>query len=142
VVIQPDTVYERVQYQFEDEPFDTVPDLITFYVGSGKPVTSASRARIQHPCNRLYPLTFYATKYGMHSAATTPLGRPSPVPSPTRMRWDIPPRVPSKKTMRSLSLAPEHNRGVMTIPRIDDKSNSADGIIQVGITALNNVVLK
>ncbi|CAB0004021.1 unnamed protein product [Nesidiocoris tenuis] len=66
----------------------------------------------------------------MHSAATTPLGRPSPVPSPTRMRWDIPPRVPSKKTMRSLSLAPEHNRGVMTIPRIDDKSNSADGIIQ------------
>ncbi|KAF6215240.1 hypothetical protein GE061_009992 [Apolygus lucorum] len=130
VVIQPDTVYERVQYQFEDEPFDTVPDLITFYVGSGKPVTSASRARIQHPCNRMYPLTFYATKYGLHSAASTPLGRPSPVPSPTRMRWDMPPRVPSKKTVRSLSLAPDQNRGVMTLPKVDDKSNSADGIIQ------------
>lgn len=32
----------RVQYQFEEEPFDTVPDLITFYVGSGKPISAAS----------------------------------------------------------------------------------------------------
>lgn len=32
----------RVQYQFEDEPFDTVPDLITFYVGSGKVISAAS----------------------------------------------------------------------------------------------------
>lgn len=31
--LQPDTVYERVQYQFEDEAFDTIQDLITFYVG-------------------------------------------------------------------------------------------------------------
>ena len=65
VVIQPDTVYERVQYQFEDDAYDTVPDLITFYVGSGKPISSASGARIQAPRNRLYPLSFYATKYGL-----------------------------------------------------------------------------
>ncbi|XP_014294777.1 breast cancer anti-estrogen resistance protein 3 homolog isoform X2 [Halyomorpha halys] len=101
VVIQPDTVYERVQYQFEDEPFDTVPDLITYYVGSGKPVTAASKARIQYPCNRLYPLSWG--------------------------RWEpsVPPRVPDKK--RSLSLAPEPR---LALSRIDDRSNSADGVIQ------------
>jgi uncharacterized membrane protein YjdF len=32
----------RVQYQFEEEPFDTVPDLITYYVGSGKAISAAS----------------------------------------------------------------------------------------------------
>jgi hypothetical protein len=34
--------FNRIQYQFEDEPFDTVPDLITFYVGSGKAISAAS----------------------------------------------------------------------------------------------------
>ncbi|XP_073987360.1 breast cancer anti-estrogen resistance protein 3 homolog isoform X2 [Rhodnius prolixus] len=130
VVIQPDTVYETVQYQFEDEPFDTVPDLITYYVGSGKSITTASRARIQYPCNRMFPLSFYATKYGLHSQATSPLPRSSPAPSPTRTRWDnMPPRVPSKKT-RSHSLAPENGRAVLTLARVDDRSNSADGVIQ------------
>ncbi|XP_024080706.1 breast cancer anti-estrogen resistance protein 3 isoform X1 [Cimex lectularius] len=132
VVIQPDTVYERVQYQFEDEPFDTVSDLITYYVGSGKPITTASRARIQHPCNRLYPLTFYAAKYGLQSQATSPHSRSSPVPSPTRGRWDIPPRVPNKKTTRSLSLAPENGRNVLSMAKVE--SNSADGVIQDQMT--------
>lgn len=101
VVIQPDTVYERIQYQFEDDPFDTVPDLITYYVGSGKPVTGASRARIVAPCNRVYPLSWG--------------------------RWEAggAPRVPDKK--RSLSLAPEPR---LALSRIDDRSNSADGVIQ------------
>lgn len=36
------TFYFRVQFQFEDEPFDTVPDLITFYVGSDKAISIAS----------------------------------------------------------------------------------------------------
>lgn len=62
-MIQPDTVYERVQFQFEDDLFDTVPDLITFYVGSGKPISSLSGAKIKSPKNRLYPLSFYASKY-------------------------------------------------------------------------------
>jgi len=34
--------FNRIQYQFEDEPFDTVPDLITFYVGSGRAISAAS----------------------------------------------------------------------------------------------------
>lgn len=55
-----------MQFQFEDDAYDTVPDLITFYVGSGKAISVASGARIQYPCNRTYPLSFYATKYGAH----------------------------------------------------------------------------
>ncbi|XP_050741265.1 breast cancer anti-estrogen resistance protein 3 homolog isoform X2 [Drosophila biarmipes] len=62
LVIQPETVYERVQFQFEEDAFGTVPDLITFYVGSGKPISSASGALIQFPCNRTYPLSFYGHK--------------------------------------------------------------------------------
>ncbi|XP_059486098.1 breast cancer anti-estrogen resistance protein 3 homolog isoform X2 [Neocloeon triangulifer] len=75
VVLQPDTVYERVQYQFEDEAFDTVPDLITFYVGSGKSISQLSGARIHTPRNRLYPLSFYASKF---PAQMPPSGLMSP----------------------------------------------------------------
>lgn len=86
VLIQRDTVYERVQYQFEDDAYDTVPDLITYYVGSGKSISAASGARIRFPCNRTYPLSFYAAKYGIsqmnnqsmiHSRGVSPLNSPS-----------------------------------------------------------------
>lgn len=139
VVIQPDTVYERVQYQFEDDAYDTVPDLITFYVGSGKAISSASGARIQAPRNRLYPLSFYATKYGLQqqmsgsggvisgSCVISPLASPltaaagtfrynpynsykSPVHSPPRSKRETPPRLPSKK-QRSQSLTPAEING-------------------------------
>ncbi|XP_060516696.1 breast cancer anti-estrogen resistance protein 3 homolog isoform X2 [Cylas formicarius] len=139
VYLQPDTVYERVQYQFEDEAFDTVQDLITFYVGSGKPITVVSEARILSPVNRMYPLSFYATKYPtplpqsrLSSPATTPVGaaqyRHSPLqpyrPSCSPTRRDGPPRLPSKK-QRSQSLTPsEVNR------MAQEKCNSADGVIQ------------
>ncbi|XP_050294522.1 breast cancer anti-estrogen resistance protein 3 homolog isoform X2 [Anthonomus grandis grandis] len=139
VFLQPETVYERIQYQFEDEAFDTVQDLITFYVGSGKPITVASEARIQTPVNRMYPLSFYATKYPtplpasrMSSPATTPVGgmhyRHSPLqsyrPSCSPTRRDGLQRLPSKK-QRSHSLTPaEANR------MSQEKCNSADGVIQ------------
>ncbi|CAH0557408.1 unnamed protein product [Brassicogethes aeneus] len=141
IILQPDTVYERVQFQFEEEPFDTVPDLITFYVGSGKPITNASQARIQIPKNRMYPLSFYASKYPtplpqsrLSSPATTPCGnmqyRHSPLQpyrpssSPTRPSRDAPPRLPSKK-QRSHSLTPSEVNRVS-----QEKCNSADGVIQ------------
>jgi hypothetical protein len=141
IILQPDTVYEHVQYQFEEDAFDTVPDLITFYVGSGKSITAASGAKIQFPKNRMYPLSFYATKYPaplpqsrLSSPATTPIGNlqfrhsplhPSrPSSSPTRNNRDGPPRLPSKK-QRSQSLTPSE------VNRISqEKCNSADGVIQ------------
>lgn len=143
IILQPDTVYEHVQYQFEDDAFDTVPDLITFYVGSGKAITIASGARIQFPKNRMYPLSFYSTKYPtplsqsrIVSPVTTPLmnmqmrcspinpGTYKPSPSPTRLSRDTPPRLPSKK-QRSQSLTPAE-----VTCMAQEKCNSADGVIQ------------
>ncbi|XP_055295653.1 breast cancer anti-estrogen resistance protein 3 homolog isoform X3 [Sitodiplosis mosellana] len=145
VLIQPDTVYERVQYQFEDDAYDTVPDLITYYVGSGKSISAASGARIRHPCNRTYPLSFYATKYGINqsiasSRGVSPLNSPSlvnvgfsPRSSPPHVKRDIPPRLPSKK-QRSHSLTPIQPGQTMTACSIIRNSNekycSADGVVR------------
>ncbi|XP_017490573.1 PREDICTED: breast cancer anti-estrogen resistance protein 3 homolog isoform X2 [Rhagoletis zephyria] len=85
ILIQPDTVYERVQYQFEEDAFDAVPDLITFYVGSGKPISVASGARIQYPCNRTYPLSFYGHKIvgnHLHTQMLAGIRVASPLNSP------------------------------------------------------------
>ncbi|XP_055543891.1 breast cancer anti-estrogen resistance protein 3 homolog isoform X1 [Wyeomyia smithii] len=149
LLIQPETVYERVQYQFEDDAYDTVPDLITFYVGSGKAISAASGARIQFPCNRLYPLSFYASKYGQQVGGIrgpSPLNSPSPVPSspgfrynpytqqtntyrspmssPPRTKRETPPRLPSKK-QRSQSLTP-----LQGVQSTQQRYCSADGVIQ------------
>ncbi|XP_067131781.1 SH2 domain-containing protein 3C [Centruroides vittatus] len=65
VVFQPFTVYEKVQYQFEEDSFDTVPDLVTYYVGNKRAVSAASGAIINCPVNRTMPLTYYASRYGL-----------------------------------------------------------------------------
>lgn len=141
IIIQENTVYERIQYQFEDEAFDTVADLITSYVGSGRPITIASGAKIQFPKNRMYPLSFYATKYPaplcpsrLTSPATTPIAnsqlRCNPLQaykqtsSPTRISREPPPKLPSRK-QRSQSLTPSEVNRIA-----QEKANSADGIIQ------------
>ncbi|XP_075151360.1 breast cancer anti-estrogen resistance protein 3 homolog isoform X2 [Haematobia irritans] len=85
ILVQPETVYERVQYQFEEDAFDAIPDLITFYVGSGKSISLASGARIQYPCNRNYPLSFYGHKIvgnQLHSQMLAGLRGVSPLNSP------------------------------------------------------------
>ncbi|XP_059617974.1 SH2 domain-containing protein 3C [Phlebotomus argentipes] len=135
VTIQKDTVYERFQYQFEDDAYDTVADLITFYVGSGKAVSVASGARIQFPCNRLYPLSFYVAKYAPPAIPQAPPGcrynpynqqvaHRSPVSSPPRTKRDVPPRLPAKK-QRSQSLTPIQPNAVQK----QEKYSSADGVI-------------
>uniref|UniRef100_A0A182IVA6 Uncharacterized protein n=1 Tax=Anopheles atroparvus TaxID=41427 RepID=A0A182IVA6_ANOAO len=155
LLLQPETVYERVQYQFEDDAYDTVPDLITFYVGSGKAISAASGARIQFPCNRTYPLSFYAGKCPQNAVGMagirgpSPLNSPSPVPSspgfrynpytqqtnsyrspmssPPRTKRETPPRLPSKK-QRSQSLTPLQaagQGGQGSQPRF----SSGDGVI-------------
>ncbi|XP_048515504.1 SH2 domain-containing protein 3C isoform X2 [Athalia rosae] len=94
VVLQPDTVYERAQYQFEDEAFDTVADLITFYVGSGRPVSHASGARVVHPRPRSVPLS------------CSPSSGPQYSRSPSS---SSPPRLP-RKQQRSHSLTPQQQQ--------------------------------
>ncbi|XP_049816604.1 breast cancer anti-estrogen resistance protein 3 homolog [Schistocerca nitens] len=152
VVIQPDTVYERVQYQFEEDAYDTVPDLITYYVGSGKSVSTASGARISTPRNRLYPLSFYASKYGLQQQQhVSPLSSPGGTPAlrynpynsyraaphspPRTRRGDTPPRLPSKK-QRSQSLTPadsqQQQQNHQQPAAAGERASSADGVIQTG----------
>ena len=63
MVIQPNTVYRSTQYKLEEEPFETISDLVTCYVGSGKAVTAATGAKITTPINRTKPLSLYSSRY-------------------------------------------------------------------------------
>ncbi|XP_043502117.1 breast cancer anti-estrogen resistance protein 3 homolog [Polistes fuscatus] len=100
VVIQPETVYERAQYQFEDEAFDTVADLITFYVGSGRPISQASGARIITPKTRSVPLTCVSGGPTVNQHGSSP--------SSSSLSTGSPPRLP-RKQQRSHSLTAQHH---------------------------------
>lgn len=72
MTIQPNTVYASIQYRLEEEPFETIPDLVTCYVGSGKEVTAATGAKITTPVNRTQPLSLYASRYNVGSQSRHP----------------------------------------------------------------------
>ncbi|XP_022100995.1 SH2 domain-containing protein 3C-like isoform X2 [Acanthaster planci] len=63
VILQADTPYASIQYQFEQECFDSIPSLIRFYIGNAQPVSQTSGAVIQRPVNRSVPLSFIDSKY-------------------------------------------------------------------------------
>lgn len=65
MILQPDTVYERIQYSFEKDSFDSISDFVTYYVGSKCPLSEASGVIISHPVNRVMPLSYYASRYGI-----------------------------------------------------------------------------
>ncbi|XP_015907786.2 breast cancer anti-estrogen resistance protein 3 homolog [Parasteatoda tepidariorum] len=65
IIVQPDTVYERIQFCFEKESFDSIPDFITYYVGSRCPLSESSGVIICRPVNRVMPLSYYASRYGV-----------------------------------------------------------------------------
>lgn len=127
--MHPETVYERYQYQFEDEAYDTVADLITSYVGSGKPISAASGARIQYPANRVVPLTAYVSgedsNHIISPVGEGNYGNPYSLYSHFASKPGMQLRVPFKK-QRSHSLTPID----MTQHINHGKSASADGVIQ------------
>ncbi|XP_023937481.1 breast cancer anti-estrogen resistance protein 3 homolog [Bicyclus anynana] len=128
IVVHPETVYERFQYQFEDEAYDTVADLITSYVGSGKPISAASGARIQYPANRAVPLSNISTDDCGNVASPNgdnDYGNAYSVYSHFVAKPGTQLRVPFKK-QRSHSLTPID----MTQHVTHGKSASADGVIQ------------
>ena len=92
-------MYERAQYQFEDEAFDTVADLITFYVGSGRPISQASGARIINPKPRCVPLTCVPPPANSQHCSS---------PSSSSLSTGSPPRLP-RKQQRSHSLTAQHH---------------------------------
>ncbi|XP_046643911.1 breast cancer anti-estrogen resistance protein 3 homolog isoform X1 [Daphnia pulicaria] len=72
VIIQANTVYQSTQYKLEEEPFETISDLVTCYVGSGKAVTAATGAKITTPINRTKPLSLYSSRYSVDSRSCHP----------------------------------------------------------------------
>ncbi|CAL4082942.1 unnamed protein product, partial [Meganyctiphanes norvegica] len=152
-IVQPNTVYERIQYQLEDDAYDTIPDLVRSYVGGKRPITVSSGARIQTPVNRTAPLSFYASKYAAETAHTKAHGTLSRPPN-TRLS-EARPLQPHSGQLRqqhsysgplgvscAVVRSPAHSPPRMrrdTAPTLpfktqhgmikDDRSNSSDGVI-------------
>lgn len=85
-----------ISYQFEEEQFPTIQQLIRHYQDQGKPVTVATEAILKNPVARSMPLCYYDTKYRASSPNATPTHSPqsspfvtpstSPVSSPNMNR--------------------------------------------------------
>ncbi|KAF2362424.1 SH2 domain [Trinorchestia longiramus] len=144
-LVQPDTVYERIQYELEDDSYDTIPDLICAYVGNKKIVTKATGAKILSPVNRTKSLSYYESLYKKEtfSSADAPLGDlgpggvPPSKPAIHRMYDNRqPPTVAALREgvgcsiVRS-SLTDVHQARKPSQEGIlgDERSNSSDGII-------------
>jgi hypothetical protein len=69
ILLQQDTVYEREQFQFEDDAYDTVADLITYYVGSGEFLS----------CNQLTSRVDKLISYFFRKTNFCRLWRPHPI---------------------------------------------------------------
>ncbi|XP_067621800.1 breast cancer anti-estrogen resistance protein 3 homolog isoform X1 [Eurosta solidaginis] len=148
ILLQPETVYERVQYQFEEDAFDAVPDLITFYVGSGKPISVASGARIQYPCNRTYPLSFYGHKIvgnHLHTQMLAGIRGASPLNSPLSHNGSfrfgsgiITPNTQQQQPMHSpMSSPPRVKRDIP--PRLPSKKQRSQSLTPAHVTPTNSI---
>ncbi|XP_020716416.1 breast cancer anti-estrogen resistance protein 3 homolog [Ceratitis capitata] len=148
ILLQPETVYERVQYQFEEDAFDAVPDLITFYVGSGKPISVASGARIQYPCNRTYPLSFYGHKIvgnHLHTQMLAGIRGASPLNSPLSHNGNfrfgsgiITPHVQPQAVHSPMSSPPRVKREIP--PRLPSKKQRSQSLTPAHATPTSGVL--
>ncbi|CAN7992556.1 unnamed protein product [Ixodes pacificus] len=109
VVLQPYTVYERIQYQFEDDCFDTVPDLVTFYVGNKRPISAASGAVVSRPVNRSMPLSYYATRYGIEVHGANSLDSVVAPPGGNTQQLPPEPQLPQKMHHPFVAGLPPHS---------------------------------
>ncbi|KAG8183661.1 hypothetical protein JTE90_010136 [Oedothorax gibbosus] len=90
VILQPDTVYERIQYTFEKESFDSISDFVTYYVGSKCPLSESSGVIICRPVNRVMPLSYYASRYGIQCQITYVAKALEKIPSSSECSDDHP----------------------------------------------------
>ena len=73
-----------ISYQFEEESFGSIQELIQFYLTRQKPVTLASGAVLRNPVARSMPLSYYDSKYGsLHSLDGAGYYTPSHSPKPS-----------------------------------------------------------
>ncbi|XP_053104559.1 breast cancer anti-estrogen resistance protein 3 isoform X2 [Hemicordylus capensis] len=89
-ILRLNEAYCRVQYQFEDEGFGSIPGLVRCYVGNRKPISQQSGAIIFQPINRTVPLRCLEEKYGVPPAqpreSSVPEGK---VESPKRLSLNV-----------------------------------------------------
>ncbi|XP_070176188.1 breast cancer anti-estrogen resistance protein 3 homolog isoform X2 [Littorina saxatilis] len=73
-----------ISYQFEEDSFGSIQELIQFYLSRQKPVTQASGAVLKNPVSRSMPLSYYDSKYGsQHSLDSGGYYTPSQSPKPS-----------------------------------------------------------
>ncbi|XP_077189037.1 breast cancer anti-estrogen resistance protein 3 isoform X2 [Paroedura picta] len=89
-ILKLNEAYCRIQYQFEDESFDSIPGLVRCYVGNRRPISKQSGAIIFQPINRTVPLRCLEEKYGVSPVRqrenSTPEGKVEP---PKRLSLDM-----------------------------------------------------
>ncbi|XP_007485051.2 breast cancer anti-estrogen resistance protein 3 isoform X1 [Monodelphis domestica] len=67
-ILRLNEAYCRIQYQFDQESFDTIPGLVRCYVGNRRPISQQSGAIIFQPINRTVPLRCLEERYGSSPA--------------------------------------------------------------------------
>ncbi|XP_050397332.1 breast cancer anti-estrogen resistance protein 3 homolog isoform X3 [Patella vulgata] len=74
----------QISYQFEEESFDTIQNLINFYLTQNKFITRTSKAKLKKPIKRSMPLSYYDSKYGaLSNLSTVGVYTPSQSPRPS-----------------------------------------------------------
>ncbi|XP_033103503.1 breast cancer anti-estrogen resistance protein 3-like isoform X2 [Anneissia japonica] len=94
------TPYAKIQYQLENNVFDSVPALIMFYHGK-KPISRTSNAIIRMPVNRTLPLSYTDSKYAETNLKQTdaPVYGPLPTKVITPRMSDLPERFQLHKQL-------------------------------------------
>ena len=108
-----------ISYQFEEESFSSIQELIQHYLTRQKPVTLASGAVLRHPVARCMPLSYYDSKYGsLHSldgaGHYTPSHSPKPSPFTTP---NTSPRTSPVMNRRAVGPGPGPGSGPGTGPK-------------------------
>lgn len=110
-----------ISYQFEEERFGSIQELIQSYMTRQKPVTLASGAVLRNPVARSMPLSYYDSKYGFLRQSgnlDTSGGYYTPSQSPTHSPFVTPNHSP--KTSPSMSRRRPQRTGSQPRLSVDD----------------------
>ncbi|XP_062333524.1 SH2 domain-containing protein 3C [Osmerus eperlanus] len=67
----------KVQYLLERDSFDSIPELIRFYIGNRRPVSQTSPAQIFCPISRTLPLRYLEATFALANSRHGPVHSPS-----------------------------------------------------------------
>ena len=67
----------KVQYLLERDSFDSLPELVRFYIGNRRPVSQTSPAQIFCPISRTLPLRYLEATFALANSRHGPVHSPS-----------------------------------------------------------------